>query len=235
MDTLFLSKSLNKLSYFYFGFIIFLLSLPVLTTEAGSGDVLYQKGAYTFTKKSANELIELAEFIGRSKFTPKDKKALLAWSIQDFKSVPDKAVIYYKDLANNLMPKIRVMKNNTKTNNYRADLYLGYINLFNKHPEYKKLPDNFLAVIDRYNPPIQEALLLQQLQFNLFQQQLQMSQRVFNQTMKLQQQSSDRINKSIRDQATRYSITVPGGEILHETDTRIYAKDYKGRRFEISK
>lgn len=207
----------------------------VLAVEADDKRVLYSSGSYTFTQKNANELIELAEFLGRSKFSSADKKALQIWSIQDFKSVPKKATVYYKDLNNNLMPKIRAIKNKKKRDSYRTDLYLGYVNLFNKKPEYKASPDNFVAVIDRYNPPVAEAMLLQQQIYSNFQQQLRLNQMMFNQTMKLQQESADLVTKSIRDQATRYSITVPGGTILHETDSKIYAKDHKGNKFEVLK
>ncbi len=196
---------------------------------------MYASGGYKFTQKNANQLIELGEFLGRSKFSVLDKKALQIWSIQDFKSVPKKATHYYKDLNENLLPKIRAMTKTNKINNYRADLYLGYINLFNKHPEYKTSPDNFLAVIDRYNPPTLEAMKLQQRIYANFQKQLQLNQMMFNQTMRLQQQAADNVSKSIKDQATRYSIIIPGGTILHETDSKIYAKDSKGNRFEIPK
>lgn len=195
--------------------------------------ILYQDGSAVFTQENANDLIELAEFLGRSSFSEKDKKALLAWSVLDYKSAPKKAVIYYKDLRNNLLPKIRAMKNNNQRNNFRTELFLSYINLFNKHPEYKKSPNNFLAVIDRYNPPVKEVLILQQIQFNQLQQALQMNQMMFNQTMRLQQQASDNVIQSIRDLGNRQSISLSGGTILYETKDRIYAKDSEGRKFDI--
>lgn len=187
-------------------------------------------------QQDADRLIELGEFLARSKFTQKDRKALVVWSIHDYKSVPiKKAVSYYKDLKNNLMPKIRRMGNNSKTNNYRADLYLAYFNLFKRHPEYKKQPNNFMAVIDRYNPPVQEALVLQQLQFNSFQQKLRMNQMMFNQTMRSQQRTADMVNNSIRDLADRQSIAISGGTILSETDSTYYVEDHKGYKYEVGK
>ena len=202
---------LYKSSFLGFLSLSFLFLFSSSTVKANDKRVLYASGVYKFTQKNANQLIELGEFLGRAKFSSADKKALQAWSIQDFKSFPKKATSYYKDLNQNLMPKIKGMKNRSKRNNYRADLYLGYVNLFNKKPEYKASPNNFVAVIDRYNPPVTEAMLLQQQIYSNFQQQLRLNQMVFNQTMRLQQESADRVTKSIRDQATRYSITVPGG------------------------
>ena len=198
-----------------------------------AGDkVLYQKGSYKFTQKNANNLLELAEYIGGSRFSKKDRRALQAWSIVDFKTYPKVSMKFYRNLPRNLLPKIRKSKGN---NTYRAELYLRYVEVFEKHPEYKKLPNNFLAVVDRYKPPIKEALLIRQLKFNLVMQQMKLNQQVFNQSMRLSQQSSDMVAKSIRNQATRYSITVPGGQILSETDDRIYAKDYKGNLFDVAK
>ncbi len=136
------------------------------------------------------------------------------------------------------MPKIRAMrkqKNNKQTNYYRADMYLGYVNLFNKHPEYKASPNNLLAIVDRYNPPVAEAMQLQQLIFNSFQQTFIMNQQMFNQTMDIQRKSADMMAKSIRDQATRNSITIPGGTVLEETQGKFYAKDEKGNKFEVTK
>lgn len=202
-------------------------------SNAYAGKVLYKKGAFVFTQKNAAELIVLAEFLGRSPFSKKDKKALRAWSIQDFKASPKKATHYYKNLHKNLLPKIQKMKNRQKKDMFRTELFLGYIDLFNKNPEYKKSPDNFIAVIDRYNPPVQEAVLLQQLRFNQFQQTLRMNQMMFNETMRLQQESADMVTQSIRDLGNRHSITISGGTILYETKDRIYAKDNKGHKFDI--
>jgi len=204
--------------------------------QAEGERILYQTASYKFLQQDADRLIELGEFLGRSRFSQKDRRALVAWSIKDYKSVPAKqADHYYKDLRSNLIPKIRRMKNNTKRNNYRATLYSNYYDLFKKNPKYRKLPNNFMNVVDRYNPPIKEVLLLRQVRFNNFQQQLRLNQVAFNQAMRLQQQAADNVSNAIRDQATRYSITVPGGTILHETNGVFYAKDNKGRRFQVPK
>jgi len=211
------------------------LLLLIMGNSVFANKILYKNGSYVFTQKNATELIELAEFLGRSRLSTKDKKALRTWSILDFKSAPKIATHYYKDLHNNLLPKIRKLKNNQKRNNFRTDLFLSYVDLFNKHPEYKKFPNNFLAVIDRYNPPVQEALLLQQFRFNQVQQVLQLNQMMFNQSMRIQQQSADNMNKSIRDLGARQSISLSGGTILYETKDRIYAKDNKGRKYDIAR
>jgi len=62
-----------------------------------------------------------------------------------------------------------------------------------------------ITIIDRYNPPIKEALLIRQIRFNSVMQQMQSNQRIFNQTIHQMQRSSDMINKSIRDQSARIS------------------------------
>ncbi len=220
------------LGLFFFGFISF------FTVMADDTRVLYRSESYKYTQKNANELIAFAEFLGRSKFSAADKKALQLWSIRDFSLAPDKATNYYKNLSEKIMPKIKAMRkqqNNEQINDYRADMYLGYINLFNKHPEYKTSPDNILAVIDRYNPPVKEAMQLQQLIFNSIQQTLIINQQIFNQSMRLQQKSSDVMINSIRDQAVRNSISIPGGTVLEETQGKFYAEDEKGNKFEVTR
>jgi len=207
-----------------------LITLPFLALA--DDKTLYQKGSYRFTQENAKNLLELAEYIGGSRFSKKDRKALQLWSIEDFKAHPKTGMKFYRSLPQNLLPKIRKSKGN---NIYRAELYLSYVDLFKKHPEYKKLPNNFLAVIDRYKPPIKEALQIRQIRFNSLMQQMQSNQRTFNQAMQSSQRSSDRIAKSLQDQSRRQSITLPGGTILRETGDKIYAEDYKGQKFEVAK
>ena len=157
------------------------------------------------------------------------------WSTQDFKSFPKKAVQYYRVLINTILPKIRHLKSAEERNVYRTNLYLGYFNLFRKKPEYKKYANNFMAVIDRYNPPIQEALVLQRVNHSIVMQQLKLNQMVFNQTMRQQQETSDLVIKSIRDNATRDSIRISGGAVLYETENRFFARDSKGRKYNLAK
>ena len=207
-----------------------MLSFPLLGFSADK--VLYQKGSFIFAQKDANNLIELAEYIAGSRLSKKHRAALQFWAIDDYKNAPKIASSFYKTLANLIVPKIRKSKGN---NTYRAELYLNFVDSYKKHPEYRKKPNNFLSVIDRYNPPIKEALLIRQIRFNSVMQQMQSNQRIFNQTIHQMQRSSDMINKSIRDQSARSSITIPGGKILRETDGKIYAEDNKGQKFEVIK
>ena len=209
---------------------LFLVLVPLQSFAAEK--ILYQTGNYKFTQKNAQNLLELAEFIGASRFSKKERKALQIWAINDFKNAPKISVSFYKKLAQSVIPKIRKSKGN---NTYRAELYLSFVDSFNKHPEYRKLPDNFLSIIDRHKPPIKEALLIRQLRFNLIMQQKQTNQRLFNQSMQRIQHSNDVISRSIKDQATRFSITAPGGKILQESNGKIYAEDSKGHKYEVNK
>jgi len=209
---------------------VFLIFAPLQNFAAEK--ILYQTGHYKFTQKNAQNLLELAEFIGASRFSKKERKALQIWAINDFKNAPKISVSFYKKLAQLVIPKIRKSKGN---NTYRAELYLSFVDSFNKHPEYRKLPDNFLSIIDRHKPPIKEALLIRQLRFNLIMQQKQTNQRLFNQSIQRMQYSNDVINQSIKDQATRFSITAPGGKILQESNGKIYAEDSKGHKYEVNK
>ena len=212
--------------YKLFILLLGLLSFSFFTVTAEQ--LLYQKGRFQFTQSNASHLLEMAEFIGGSHFSAKDAKALQLWAIEDFKNAPKVSMNFYKSLSKVTIPKIRKSKGN---NVYRAELYLS----FDKHPEYRKNPDNFLSIIDRYKPPIQDALLIRQIRFNAVMQQMQLNQRVFNQAMRQSQRASDAIGKSISDQATRDAITLPGGKILHESGGKIYAEDYKGQKFEVTK
>ena len=71
----------------YYIILISLIILMIVPIISFAGDkVLYQKGSYKFTQKNANNLLELAEYIGGSRFSKKDRRALQAWSIVDFKT-----------------------------------------------------------------------------------------------------------------------------------------------------
>ena len=109
------------------------------------------------------------------------------------------------------------------------------LNSFRKNPAQGRSPDNFLAVVNRYNPPIKEAAQLQLLYHRMLQQQLQMNQILFDQNMKQFNKSMDAVSQSITDQAIRDSVTLPGGKILHESEDRIYAEDSKGMKYNLSK
>jgi len=58
---------------------------------------------------------------------------------------------------------------------------------------------------------------------------------MFNQSMRIQQQSADNMNKSIQGLGARQSISLSGGTILYETKDRIYAEDNKGRKYDITR
>ncbi len=211
--------------------IVLCISLLLSPIYAEKNRVLYRSGHNIFTQHNASELIQLAEFLGRSNFTKKDKKALQAWSIDDFKSAPVQGRKFYQNLSNTIIPKIKLAKSGI----YRAELYLNFVDLFAKHPEYKQSSNNFLAMVDRYNPPVKEAMQIRQIRHNMVLQQMQMNQMLFNQNMRQAQKSSDMMVKSIQDQSRRQSITIPGGRILSETGDKIYAEDYKGQNFNLSK
>ena len=216
--------------YKLFILLLGLLSFSFFTVVAEQ--LLYQKGRFQFTQSNANHLLEMAEFIGGSHFSAKDAKALQLWAIEDFKNAPKVSVNFYKSLSKVTIPKIRKSKGN---NIYRAELYLSFVDSFDKHPEYRKNPDNFLSIIERYKPPIKDTLLIRQIRFNAVMQKMQLNQRVFNQAMQQSQRASDAMSKSISNQATRDAITLPGGKILHESGGKIYAEDYKGQKFEVTK
>ena len=202
------------------------------SAKADDSNVLYQQGKHHFTQRNALELIGLAEFLGRSQLNKKDHKALFAWSIEDYQSAPIKSDQFYHSLSTVIIPKIQSKKG---TSLYRAEMYLNILNSFKKNPAQGHSPDNFLAVVNRYNPPINEAAQLQLLYHRMLQQQLQMNQMLFDQNMRQFNKSMDAVSQSITDQSIRDSITLPGGKILHESKDRIYAEDSKGRKFNLSK
>ncbi len=199
-----------------------------------SQQALFKQGDFVYTRKNAAELIQLAEFLGRSTFSVKDKQALSAWSIDDFKVAPKASVKFYRNLSKLVIPVIKTKRGHA-LNQYRAELYSQFAYRFDKYPDYRKSADNFMAIIDRYNPPIREVLQLRQLKFNAVMQQAQRNQRSFNRSMQQAQHSSEMISKSLQDQSQRQAITLPGGRIISETGKRIYAEDAKGEKFELSK
>ena len=215
--------------------------------ESRDSNILYQSGQYQFTEQNANELIQLGEFLAGSRFSSAEKKALQTWSIKDFKLAPKAGVEFYKRLSRVILPKIKTSRKSSQAyKDYRVSLYLDFIKLFKDHPEYNKSPDSFLAIINRYQPPkkaanllrqrlAKESILRQQIENNLILQQMQMNQMMFNSAVRQHRQSTDMMLKSIRDQSIRNSITLPGGTILHETDSTIVAEDYQGEKFQINK
>ena len=218
--------------YLFLALFFVLLSIPQLGFSAKADRILYQKGSYVFTQKDADNMLELAEYLGASRFSSNDKKALQAWLIDDFKAKLKIARGFYQSLAKVILPKVRKSKAN---NIYRAELYLKFVDSYEKHPEYRKSPNNFLAMVDRYHPLIKQALQIRQLRFNLLMQQMRGNQRLFNQSMQAMQKSNEIMTKSLQDQATRQAITLPDGKILREENGVIYAEDYKGEKFEVVK
>jgi len=232
-----LKKQKTRGGVFYFVltscFFSFLTLFAPCTLANSANHILLRVGNHVFTQTNADELIQLGEFLGRSGFTREDKQQLTSWSIADFKSAPEQSVAFYDSLHKEVLPRIAAQDSDIEI--YRAELYLRFIRLFNRHPEYQKSPHNFLAIIDHYHPPVTEAMQLQQLQHNLVMQQIQMNQRLFNQTLQQAQQSSAIITKEIIDSSRRSAITLPGGKIIQETDNVIYAEDSQGRKFEVLK
>jgi hypothetical protein len=47
--------------------------------------------------------------------------------------------------------------------------------------------------------------------------------------------SSEMMNNSLEDQSRKQAITILGGVILQETKGKIYAEDYNGNKFEVTK
>lgn len=213
-------------------FAVFVLLIGNPLQSFAATKILYQKGNYIFTQKNANDLLEIGEYLAGARFSNKDKNAFQVWAIADYKNKPKLGTKFYKTTIKTMLQKLRKSKGN---NTYRAELYLVYVDAFKKHPEYRIFPDNFLSIVDRYKPPIKEALIIRQIRFNSVMQQYQSNQHSFNRSMQQMQRSSDAINKSIQDQATRSAITIPGGEIIRETDGKIFAKDYRGQRYEVTK
>ncbi len=231
-------KSPKKWGGVLFSFVFVIIMgafLPVSTCFADNNDkILFVDGALAYTQKNLDELIQLAEFLGRSNLSSKDKKAVKKWSIGDYQAAPKESASFYRNLTDVLLPAIKSKKGKALSL-YRAELYSQFAYRFDKYPDYRKSADNFMAIIDRYNPPIREVLQLRQLKFNAVMQQAQRNQRSFNRTMQQAQHSSEMISKSLQDQSRRQAITLPGGKIISETGNKIYAEDAKGEKFELSK
>lgn len=208
------------------------LTIPVAAGSADESEILFHHEDYDFTQRNVDELILFGEYLARSKFSKADKQALRIWSIEDFKSAITDSIGFYTSLRNTLLPKIKASPDDEV---YRANLYRGVVNNFNQHPEYAASPDNFLAIVDRYEPPREEAAQLQQFYANMVIQKMQLNQRLFDQSMQQSNQSTEAMSNSIRDQSLRQSITLPGGRIIQEWDDRILAEDPDGRRYELYK
>lgn len=225
---------MNPLTHYPLILLIILISLISASCTDGNAEktVLYQQNKFSFTQKNANELIELAEYIGQSKLLASDKKLLTAWAIKDLKLGLAKRVVFYKALSNTVMTIIR---NPATKATYRTELYLKFYRSFAKKTKEERLPNNFWAVVNRYNPPIQEALIVQRLQAQLTLQQLRLNQSLFNQTMRQHKASSDLVSKEQHRQSQLQSITLSGDTLLYELEDRFVAKDEQGKEYEVLK
>lgn len=220
---------------------IALATITILTFTAGAltakvfftqpEHYLYQQGEYQLTQSNANDLLTLAEYIASAEFSQKDKVALQAWAIEDFKSNPKLGMSFYKQLATEIIPKTR----STNSHTYRAELYLAYVNAAKDNPLYTQFNNDILELIDHYNPPVNEALQLQQVQFDLTMQQLQLSQQLLDQNFKTMQQAHTNINQKLNNQMRRHAISLSGDKALYETDEAFYVENNEGQTFRVSK
>lgn len=213
-------------------YVLMVFILSVTQMSAAEDKILYQKGEHIFTHNNALQLIQFAEFLGRSSLSKDDRNRLYQWSIQDFREQPIKGSEFYASLKTTIIPKIRSGNN---LDNMRTEIYLNVVNSFKKKPKQAQSPDNFLAIVNRYNPPIQEAQALQLVYQSLILQQMQLNQMLHNQTMNQYQSSMQAITKSMSDHTKRSSIRLSGGKILYETNGRIFAEDSKGNKYDIAK
>ena len=126
--------------------------------------VLAVVGSHQFIQANANDLAEMTEFLAGVSLTDLDKKSLQVWSIGDFKEAPKVSANFYQNLSKVMLPRIRKSNLNSI---YRAELYLNYVDVFAQHPEYAKVPNNLLAIIDRYKPPVEAAMQIRQIRNNL--------------------------------------------------------------------
>ena len=159
-----------------------LFSGVVNSAKAGGKDesaILLHHNDYDFTQRNVNELITFGEYLARAKFSEADKQALTQWSIEDFKSAVAESIGFYQSLRNTLLPKIKA---SSEDEVYRANLYRGVVNNFKQRAEYAASPNNFLAIIDRYHPPREEADQLQQLYTDMVMQNMQINQMQFDQS-----------------------------------------------------
>ena len=206
--------------------LLFMLILPLHL--AANEIIVAKKSGYIFTQKNIDEIFILGEFIGGSSFSRTDKKNLKIWLIDDFESDPKASNSFYKSLSLDVIPRIKKSKGNDA---YRAELYLNFIDLFNKNPQYTKSPHNFLATINHYNPPLKGSRELQLLYRNM----LISNQQNFNRVMSQLNRTTEMMRRDFKDSMTRQNIILSGDTILYELDDRIIVKDKRGLRYEVFK
>lgn len=192
-------------------------------------EVLYKKGIVVFTQENMNNLIEFTEFLARASLTEKDKKSLKKWAITDFKASPISRLRFYRALQSKLANEIR--KPNIKEE-YRTRLFISFVTSF-KGKSSDRPKNHIIKIIDHYNPPIKEALQLRALEFNLGMQQYQRNQKQFNRAMNSYQAAGDQINESLKRQAERAAITLPGGVILEERKNSYRVEDATGEQYDV--
>lgn len=204
--------------WFLLTLLILLCSILLLNLPKSKNDTALQK--------NIDNVIQLGEYIANDHFSKKDKENLSTWLIKNFSTDSMASTTFYTSLNSQIIPKI---KNSPTHSIYRAELYLKLISIF-KNPKYQS-PDNLLAIINRYNPPIQEASQLQLLYYRM----LISNQQVFNQTLNHYQQTNNATIKDFKGNMQRQNITLSGGTILYELNDKIIAKDAKGVEYEVLK
>ncbi len=192
---------------------------------------LYNDGTYVFTERNAKELVVLAQYIAGSEFTAQEKIDMEAFALAEFKTLPSGAVGFYNSLSATI-PKI--VSPNTDSF-FRVEIYLYMATKIKFAKSLDNHPGQFFRIIDRYNPPFNEAWALQEYRFNLAYYTYQNRQFYFNQMMNTYQQSSQLVIDSIKDTSTRQSIYLSGNTIVAEYDGYYIVETPDGQQYNYNK
>jgi hypothetical protein len=182
--SIFKRRCYNKIKGSSMKKIIIPIVMAVASSLFANETTLFKDSTYTFKEKNFNDLIELGEYLAQESFSKEDKKNLKDWAIEDVKSSPKASKVFYKSLAETIIPTIQ----NSQTKPlYRVELYKKFVDMFHQHPDYNDSPHNFLAIVNHYNPPKKELQRVEILQNNLLLQTMQQNQSNFNAVLQTQQ------------------------------------------------
>lgn len=190
---------------------LWLLILVSIYTHA-THKIVSQKGSYTLSEQDLKAFVTFGEFMARSDFSPHDTKALAQWAIDSFQKKPKENAAFYKQLHTKMMPELQT--NNKEQ--YRVEVYLAMRHYFAKKPQH---PYNLLSVVNRYNPPLKEALALEKQQQKI-------------KTLKSQMalQSTLHLNHTMRKQMQLNTIMRLGGKVIRVQGNQIVYRDKYGIR-----
>ncbi|MCK5830528.1 MAG: hypothetical protein KAH20_09520 [Methylococcales bacterium] len=215
-----------KIKYIILQIIIFFSLLHQVEAKN-----LYNDGTYVFTEKNAKEFLAFGQFLAGAEFTNQEKRDVKAYALADFKTSPKGGVSFYKSLSISIQ---EILSPNADPF-ARVQLFLYMHTKVKFAKSLKNHPGNFYKVIDRYNPPINEALALQQYYNNLMYYTLQTNQYYFNQMMNTYKQNTQHIIDTNRDFNTRQSISIAGNTIVAEYDNYFVVQNPKGNEYKVSK